>query len=108
MANRTPFSPEILEQYPDALKKAREAALKCGYAIGVHGSQTYDLDLIAAPWIDECSSAEELALAITCALGWFLHPQRTSKPHGRIGFLIYGMKHAHIDLSVMPKHDKPS
>lgn len=103
---RKPFGIETLHQYPKALRRAREVAKKHGYAIGLHGSRTYDLDLIAAPWADECSDAESLAVAIASELGWYLHCNRTQKPHGRIAFLIYGPKHAHIDLSVMPKVTK--
>lgn len=110
MANRSPFGIRTLKQYPKALRVARTIAEKHGYAIGLHGSRTYDLDLIAAPWADECSTPDELAIAITCALGWFLSNLDLSgkvhapeKPHGRKAYLIYGHDHAHIDLSVMPR-----
>jgi hypothetical protein len=98
---RKAFGIGILAQYPKALRRTREVARAHGYAIGLHGSRTYDLDLIAAPWVEQCSTPEELAIAIASDLKWFLHPKRTAKPHGRMGFLIYGSKHAHIDLSVM-------
>lgn len=108
--NRKPFGIATLKQYPKALRHAREVAKEHGYAIGLHGSRTYDLDLIAAPWAEQCSDAETLAKAIAARLGWYLlinHPEGTTritkKPHGRLAFLIYGPKHSHIDLSVMPR-----
>lgn len=101
--NRHPFGIHTLKHYPKALRLSREVAKSLGYAIGLHGSRTYDLDLIAAPWTEDCVDAEALALAIAKRLGWYLHARRTPKPHGRIGFLIYGPKHAHIDLSVLPR-----
>lgn len=99
---RKPFGPETTDQYPAALEKARAIAHKHGYAIGVHGSQTYDLDLIAAPWAEDYSSPWVLARAIEIELGWYLHKNIAKKPVGRRAFLIYGPNHAHIDLSVMP------
>lgn len=101
---RNPFGIHTLKQYPKALRIAREVAKKHGYAIGLHGSRTYDLDLIAVPWVEECSTSEELAFAISDRLGWYLHTSISDKPHGRKGFLIYGSNHAHIDLSVMPRN----
>lgn len=108
--NRKAFGIVTLKHYPKALRRAREVAKRLGYAIGLHGSRTYDLDLIAAPWADDCAAAEDLAVAIASDLGWYLHNRdksgvvhATLKPHGRKAFLIYGPSHAHIDLSVMPR-----
>lgn len=106
MANRTPFGKETLIQYPIATIVVRTVARRLGYAIGVHGSETYDLDLIAAPWVDDCSTPEELAYEISQALQWYLSPKVGEKPHGRKSFLIYGPEHAHIDLAVLPKENK--
>lgn len=103
MANRPPLGPKALVQYLEAIKTARAVANKFGYAIGVHGSQTYDLDLIACPWTDSAAHPIELAEAIAGELKWYLHPSVTEKPHGRLGFLIYAGRSAHIDLSVMPR-----
>lgn len=101
--NRPPMEERTLAYYFDAINKARVVAHAHGYALGVHGSQTYDLDLIAAPWAEACGTPENLAKGIAIALEWFLHPSVTNKPHGRKAFLIYGPRHVHIDLSVMPK-----
>lgn len=100
--NRDPLTPEALQQYPEALRKTRIVAQKHGYAIGVHGSQTYDLDLIAVPWAEDYSAPWVLARAISIELGWYLNKTIAKKPCGRRAFLIYGCNHAHIDLSVMP------
>lgn len=109
MSGRNPFGIATLRQYPKALRHARAVANHHGYAIGLHGSRTYDLDLIACPWADTCSEPDLLATAIAQYLGWYLLMYNTNeihvtkKPHGRRGYLIYGPHHAHIDLSVMPK-----
>jgi hypothetical protein len=58
---------ELEAFYLSRLPAIREAARKCGYAIGVHGSMRRDLDLIAAPWIAEHSDLDTLAKAVQVA-----------------------------------------
>lgn len=104
----TPIRTEcVLSEYPVAIFRARRAAKELGYAIGVHGSQTRDLDLIACPWTEEAVSAEELAEAVREAVKgqFFAFPDNeTDKPHGRKCWLIsLGYGGAHIDLSVMAR-----
>lgn len=102
--------------YKSIMPRIKEAAKKCGYAIGVHGSLRRDLDLIAVPWIDECADKEILAREIhkaACGLesqsyNW------ENKPNGRIAtcFPVCWTWHdkdappifsnGHIDLSVTP------
>lgn len=111
-------------KYREMLPLIREVAKKFGYAIGVHGSERRDFDLIAAPWADEAVPGTELVKAITDALV-IAHPENSFirciddngsgnwpntvyKPHGRLAFTIitgfgrYGWSEF-IDLSVMPK-----
>lgn len=99
--------------FSSVLPKIREAARRCGYAIGVHGSMRRDLDLIAAPWIadhtDKDTLAREIQLA-ACGMAqttykWDSQP----KPCGRVGVVFpvcwseYDAPSAgHIDLAVMP------
>jgi len=83
------------------------AARKVGYAIGLHGSMKYDLDLVAIPWTDEAGDAEALLAAILDALAW-KHDLRAitgpgEKPHGRRAWTIPIGAGLHIDLSVMPR-----
>jgi hypothetical protein len=103
VSKRNPFGIRTLKQYPKALRHCREIAKEHGYAIGLHGSHTYDLDLIAAPWVDECATPDVLAAAIASGLGWYLHNSKKLQAHGRFSYLIYGPNRAHIDLSVMAK-----
>lgn len=89
------------------IDKIRRLAESVGYALGVHGSLERDLDLIAAPWVDEAVSAEELAQHIATALGaTVLDPGM--KPLGRWACNIqmdgwYKL----IDLSVAPRLPAP-
>lgn len=86
---------------PD-VEPIRRLAREVGYAIGVHGSQERDLDLIAAPWTEEAVSAEELAEHIARGInGRVLAPG--PKPLGRwaCNIAIDGWFKL-IDLSVSP------
>jgi hypothetical protein len=104
----------------DDMLITREHAIACatniarhqGYAIGVHGSRVRDVDLLAAPWIEDCAVTPlMLAEMIAEALPGVLHKKGVKKPHGRVGFTIYpryryGFDAWYIDLSVMPRRRK--
>lgn len=93
----------------------RMVAREHGYAVAVHGSLVRDIDLIAAPWVEECSSQKVVAEAIreTAAkiLGYAIGPSSHDvkmegdalKHHGRRCFSYYlpGPEGIYIDLSVM-------
>lgn len=94
-----------------ALPRMREAARRVGYALGVHGTQVRDLDLIACPWIDRAGTPDDLAAALghviadTTAWSHQRVSDWTQKPHGRVATtLIAGPGgDVHVDLSVMPR-----
>jgi hypothetical protein len=100
---------ELKKFYLSLVPTIRRIARKNGYAIGVHGTLTRDLDLIAAPWVPRCVKPLTLALRIEKAICKYISGRREmirkseQKPHGRIGFvIIIGFK-AYIDLSVLPQ-----
>jgi hypothetical protein len=88
----------------------REKARRLGYALAIHGSLGYDIDIIAAPWRDDCvCPAIELmeAMRVVCesitGMG-FLNPKdATKKPHGRLAWSIHVGGGPYVDLSVMPR-----
>lgn len=113
---------ELQAFYESILPAIREAARKCGFAIGVHGSMRRDLDLIAVPWIPTpnvddsqiLARPSTLAIAIQeAACGIAYTPDAIKwekKPHGRIATSLpvcwINWPDAkdgtgHIDLSVM-------
>lgn len=99
--------------YAQVLPRLRATARRLGYALGLHGSMKRDLDLIAAPWVDEAVSAKALvdALAIECGGfvvgadlgGTWTAEHGTSKPHGREAFNICFGGKPFLDVSVMPR-----
>lgn len=103
---------EMQAFFRSRLPAIREAARECGYAIGVHGSERRDFDLIAVPWVEQFASPDDLAAAVMlAACGMKMEQCRwKQKPNGRIAVslpvcwpewesdaLSLGM----IDLSVM-------
>lgn len=97
-----------------AIRCAQNVGRKLGYAVAVHGSQIRDLDLLAAPWTEECAITPlALAETIADALPGLLHIRGNKKPHGRTAFTIiprfvWGFDTWYIDLSVMPRRRKRS
>lgn len=90
----------------------RRVAWMEGYAIGMHGSFTRDLDLIACPWADHACEPLHLVRHIACSLEGLVRYEfsPTQKPHGRTAYLLHFAKFSDprvIDLSVMPRLPKP-
>jgi hypothetical protein len=92
-----------------------DAAEKCGYAVGVHGSMGRDLDLIAVPWTKEATTASALAEEIRHVINGKIYslmtlpgssnhaPNPQTKAHGRICYVIHQGDGPYIDLSIMPR-----
>jgi hypothetical protein len=102
------FRLAVAAKYPAMLPAIREAAERCGYSIGVHGSEARDFDLIAAPWVEHAKPAAELAEAVRAAVGghwpaeeWDAKQNGTRKAHGREQWKIM-VAGGYIDMSVMP------
>lgn len=100
-------------KYANVLPLIREVAREQGYAIGVHGSQLRDLDVIAVPWVEWAKTGEVLARTICAALeGVIVNDEKADpndwtrrnpqpKPLGRVGWSIQLGAGLYVDLSVM-------
>jgi hypothetical protein len=101
---------------PDIVKAGRD----CGYAIAPHGSMARDFDLIAVPWTNEATSAEQVIMRIMSVTGATMREQGrkrddgewetvrgdvgTDKPHGRRAWSLFlGNSGMYLDVSVMPR-----
>ncbi len=104
---------ELEAFYLSRIVAIREAARKCGYAIGVHGSLRRDFDLIAVPWVESHTDKDTLASEIqraACGLKSQSY-EWERKPLGRMAtaFPICWTWHSepmvlsngHVDLSVI-------
>ena len=83
-----------------------EVARRHGYALAVHGSLSYDIDLIACPWRNLATSPEALVGAIHNAVSAIVGKSELDKgeqkPYGRQAWSIHMGGGPYIDLSVMP------
>ena len=83
----------------------RRIAAECGWAIAIHGSAVHDLDLMAMPWIENHTTADELAQRLTdTEQPNFRRPYVKSKPgdkpNGRIVYTIF-TGDTYIDMNVI-------
>lgn len=85
----------------------RQAALDCGWALGLHGSLANDMDIMAMPWTKEATSEGELIAALEKCLtipddaAHFKTTKSTDKPHGRAVYTIHIWADFYIDLSII-------
>ncbi|PKM88411.1 hypothetical protein CVU83_01725 [Candidatus Falkowbacteria bacterium HGW-Falkowbacteria-2] len=100
---------ELKNFYLSLIPGIREVARKSGYAIGIHGSLTRDLDIIGAPWVDNCVGALTLVKRVAKKLDAYYQTSLSKKPHGRKCYVIFfkfmdgPLAHAYIDFSIYPK-----
>ena len=88
----------------------RKIAAECGWAIAIHGSAVHDLDLMAMPWEENHTSADELAQRLTdTEQPNFRRPYEKSKPgdkpNDRIVYTIF-TGGTFIDMNVIEHPDK--
>jgi len=96
------------DRYPPAayvglLKEITVTAKRCGYAIGLHGSLSRDMDIIACPWVESAVEPSRLVKALAKAVGGKVGGASSDRPHGRKSWTIMLTAHAYIDVSVMPR-----
>ena len=110
------------------LPALREVARRNGYALAVHGSLERDIDLLAAPWRDGATAAEDLIKDLYGACkavvghatgpgGWTETekfdppagslPNPDRKPYGRLAWSILLGGGPYLDISIMPRCDPP-
>lgn len=91
----------VYPKLPD-IRHIRSLAREVGYAIGVHGSQERDLDVIAAPWTDSAVTPADLLKHLASGLGAKIAATEP-KPLGRIAATLQiDGYYRPLDISVMP------
>lgn len=124
--------PDAVAVYALLLPHLRTIARQHGYALGLHGSLTTDMDLIAAPWVDSASAPDKLIAAFAKAIGGTVHPfgpmrcssctadadadspdrcthvdtNPSKRAHGRLAYAIHfgdTRSGPYFDVSVMPR-----
>jgi hypothetical protein len=105
-------SPAYALVFATQLPRLQELARQYGYALGIHGTMTTDLDLIAVPWTEEAVEPEMLIDVLRMAVNGhiagppFYDPCPREKPHGRLCWSIFlndPPQGPYLDVSVMPR-----
>lgn len=87
----------------------RQAALDKGWALGLHGSLSSDMDIMAMPWVDGAAPVDELIKALEGCLtipkdGHYVPTKRsTDKPNGRVVYTIHIWADFYIDLNTIER-----
>lgn len=84
----------------------REAALNCGWALGLHGSLSNDMDIMAMPWTEEAVSPLNLIIKLCeCFTDADLLKdgikRTTNKPNNRIVYTISIWGEFYLDINVI-------
>jgi len=101
----------------DLIARIRAIAAEHGWAVGVHGSLTRDIDLIAVPWTPDACIWVDLWLHLSKEVPlWRGGIER--KPHGRMGCTLLqpgsepipgtgDFTPAQVDISFIPCNQPP-
>lgn len=86
----------------------RQAAMDCGWALGLHGSLNSDMDIMAMPWIENAMTADEMISTCFGESVWAKEPhfkksQPGDKPNGRIVYTIPIFADFYLDINVIEK-----
>ncbi len=89
----------------------KEAARKCGWALGLHGSLASDMDIMAMPWTEEATSTEVMIQALSdCFIDnvWkdnHIKPHY-NKPNNRVVYTMSIWKNFYLDINVIEPNKK--
>ena len=92
--------------YAAILNDVRIAAMKCGWALGLHGSLASDMDLMAMPWTEDAKPVEEMIQALSdCFTGCRFKEDHTTphfgKPNGRVVYTLSIWADFYLDINVI-------
>jgi hypothetical protein len=84
----------------------RNAAMDCGWALGLHGSLVNDMDIMAMPWTEEAKPVEEMIDAlINCftdnPFNDISKNPCYNKPNNRVVYTIHIWKDFYLDINVI-------
>ena len=84
----------------------RRAALDCGWALGLHGSLSSDMDIMAMPWTDDAKSVDEMIEALERCLTkpdeQILKKEKsTDKPNNRAVYTIHIFSDFYLDINTI-------
>lgn len=90
----------------------RDAALGCGWALGLHGSLSNDMDLMAMPWVEGAKPVEEMIKALSDCFTGSLYAERhtvphADKPNGRVVYTMNIWADFYLDINLIASPQSP-
>lgn len=91
--------------YASMWEDLKNAALNCGWALGLHGSLASDMDIMAMPWSEDATSLDALITAIRhCFSEPYdigINVDQNTKPNNRIVVTFSIWADFYIDMNVI-------
>lgn len=86
----------------------RQAAMDCGWALGLHGSLNADMDIMAMPWVEDAVPADEMISRIMDCFDfsddwktYYPLVDKTSKPNKRVVYTIPIHGDLYLDINII-------
>lgn len=85
----------------------KDAALDCGWALGLHGSLNSDMDIMAMPWVEGCKSVDELMDALENCFttdDQYIKIERQvshDKPNNRVVYTLHIWADFYLDINII-------
>lgn len=80
----------------------REAALDCGWALGLHGSLANDMDIMAMPWTEEAIHPLEMILKLKkCFSDTKINVSETKMPNNRMVYTLSIWADFYLDINII-------
>lgn len=92
--------------YASIYDDLRNAAMSCGWALGLHGSLSNDMDIMAMPWTEDAKPVDDVMKALSdCfeenpfkdmhAIPYF------NKPNGRVVYTMQIWDDFYLDINII-------
>lgn len=84
----------------------RQAALDCGWALGLHGSLSSDLDIMAMPWTEDAKTVDVMIRALCNCFtdNELMKPQVCERPNVRLVFSLSIWADFYLDINVIQRN----
>ena len=85
----------------------RKSALDCGWALGLHGSLSSDMDIMAMPWTEDATTADIMIDKLNdCfdkpeGIHWMVKKDAVTKKNNRVVYTIPIWSDFYLDINVI-------
>jgi len=99
--------------YASILPDLKDAALKNGWALGLHGSLANDMDIMAMPWTENASTVETMIKSLSDCFTEnpfkdYHENAFTDKPNGRVVYTMSIWDDWYLDINIIDRNEENS